>query len=149
MARSDQGKNTTPLGAKQFLKRLKLLRPLQSDSKIGKVIGVPMGEVFALAKEFMGMPLDEIEKLLEPPVHEGRVGAVSMMDFEARNKKHLSRAEGNFLSCISAAMISSTPGIWSIEVLRMWLAGICLTSHVKFYTNWHAQKTWQNAAQRL
>lgn len=87
MAKSDQEKNTTPLTANQFLKRLELLRPLQSDSEIGKVMGVPMGKVFALAKEFTGMSLDEIEKLLETPVHEGRVGAVSIMDFQARNKK--------------------------------------------------------------
>jgi 3-methyladenine DNA glycosylase AlkD len=46
-----------------------------------------MGEVFALAKEHMDMPLDEIEKLLESPIHEARVGAVSIMDFQARSKK--------------------------------------------------------------
>ena len=50
-------------------------------------MSVPMGKVFALAKEFMSMPLDEIEKLLESPVHEGRVGAVSIMDFQARSKR--------------------------------------------------------------
>jgi 3-methyladenine DNA glycosylase AlkD len=33
------------------------------------------------------MPLGEIEKLLESPVHEVRVGGVSIMDFQARNKK--------------------------------------------------------------
>jgi 3-methyladenine DNA glycosylase AlkD len=51
------------------------------------LIGVRMGEVFALAKEHMDMPLDEIEKLLESPIHEARVGAVSIMDFQARSKK--------------------------------------------------------------
>lgn len=87
MTKSAQEKNTTPLTAEQFLKRVELLRPLQNDSKIGKEMSVPMGKVFSLAKEFMGMPLDEIEKLLESRVHEGRVGAVSIMDFDARNKK--------------------------------------------------------------
>ena len=76
-----------PLSANQFLRRLESLRPLQSDSETGKEMSVPMGKVFALAKEFMSMSLDEIEKLLESPVHAGRVGAVSIMDFEARNKK--------------------------------------------------------------
>ncbi|HLA88340.1 MAG TPA: DNA alkylation repair protein [Anaerolineales bacterium] len=52
-----------------------------------QIIGVRMGQVFALAKEFIDMPLDEIEKLLESPTHEARVGAVSIMDFQARNKK--------------------------------------------------------------
>jgi len=46
-----------------------------------------MGQVFALAKEFMGMELGEIEKLLESDIHEARVGAVSIMDFQARSKK--------------------------------------------------------------
>jgi 3-methyladenine DNA glycosylase AlkD len=46
-----------------------------------------MGQVFALAKECMDMPLDEIEKLLESPIHKVRVGAVSVMDFQARSKK--------------------------------------------------------------
>lgn len=50
-------------------------------------MGVRMGQVFALAKEFMAMPLDEIEKLLESPIHEVRVGAVSIMDWLARSKK--------------------------------------------------------------
>ncbi len=46
-----------------------------------------MGQVFALAKEYMNMPLDEVEKMLESPIHEMRVGAVSIMDFQARSKK--------------------------------------------------------------
>jgi 3-methyladenine DNA glycosylase AlkD len=46
-----------------------------------------MGQVFALAKEFMDMPLDDVEKLLDSAVHEARVGAVSIMDFQARSKK--------------------------------------------------------------
>lgn len=50
-------------------------------------IGVKMGQVFDLAKEYMAMELAEIEKLLESPIHEARTGAVSMMDFQARSKK--------------------------------------------------------------
>jgi 3-methyladenine DNA glycosylase AlkD len=76
-----------PLSAKQFLKRLELLRPLQGNSEASNEMGLPKGKVFALAKEFISMPLDEIEKLLESPFHEARVGAVGIMDFEARNKK--------------------------------------------------------------
>lgn len=44
----------------------------------------PMRDVFALAKEFVDLPPDQIEILLESPVHEVRVGAVSIMDFQAR-----------------------------------------------------------------
>jgi 3-methyladenine DNA glycosylase AlkD len=81
--------------ADQFVKRLKTLRSpeaakshnhLASDQE-DIIMGVRMGEVFALATEFMDMPLDEIEKLLESPIHEARVGAVSIMDFQARGKK--------------------------------------------------------------
>ena len=52
-----------------------------------KFIGVKMGTLFALAKEFGEMPIEEIEKLLESPIHEARAGAVSIMDKASRNKK--------------------------------------------------------------
>jgi 3-methyladenine DNA glycosylase AlkD len=82
-------------GVEQFLKKLKALRSTRMADTISHLvadkndvlIGVRMGEVFALAKEHMDMPLDEIEKLLESPIHEARVGAVSIMDFQARSKK--------------------------------------------------------------
>ena len=45
-----------------------------------------MGQVFALAKEYIQMPLDEVEKMLESPIHEMRDGAVSIMDIQARHK---------------------------------------------------------------
>lgn len=50
-------------------------------------IGVKMGEIFQLAKDCMDMSPSEIEKLLESPIHEMRVGAVSIMDFQARSNK--------------------------------------------------------------
>jgi 3-methyladenine DNA glycosylase AlkD len=50
-------------------------------------LGVPMGQVFALAKTAVGAELDEIEAMLESRIHEMRVGAVSIMDFEARAKR--------------------------------------------------------------
>jgi 3-methyladenine DNA glycosylase AlkD len=51
------------------------------------ILGVRMGQVFALAKEFMDMPLEEVETMLESAVHEMRVGAVSILDYKARSKK--------------------------------------------------------------
>jgi len=81
--------------AQQFFERLKALRSpavakshdhLASD-KNDAIFGVRMGQVFALAKEFMSMELDEVEAMLESPIHEMRVGAVSVMDFQARSKK--------------------------------------------------------------
>jgi len=80
--------------AQQFFERLKALSSsvvakshshLASD-KDDVIAGVRMGQVFALAKEFMDMPLGEVEKLLDSPIHEVRVGAVSIMDFQARSK---------------------------------------------------------------
>ena len=50
-------------------------------------MGVRMGQVFELAKEFIEMPPDEIELLLEDRVHEVRAGALSIMDKQARRKK--------------------------------------------------------------
>jgi 3-methyladenine DNA glycosylase AlkD len=49
--------------------------------------GVRMGSVFALAKEFIEMPVDEIERLMESPVHEVRAGAMSIMGQCAKGKK--------------------------------------------------------------
>lgn len=49
-------------------------------------IGVKMGVVFALAKEFIEMPPDQIEALLENPIHEVRAGAVSIMAKQAERK---------------------------------------------------------------
>jgi 3-methyladenine DNA glycosylase AlkD len=100
MAKTPKTKITTNLDkqeftAKRFVERLKTYRSpeaakahshLSSDEE-DIIIGVRMGQVFALAKEFIEMPLEEVEKLLESPIHEARVGAVSVMDWQARSKK--------------------------------------------------------------
>src|SRR5262249_9684132 len=89
------------INAEQFVKKLKSYRSPEELKKIQRYfksgegqygegdefMGVRMGQVFALAKEFIEMPPDEIEKLLESPIHEVRVGAVSIMDKQARSKK--------------------------------------------------------------
>ncbi len=49
-------------------------------------LGVRMGTVFAIAKECLAMPLDEIEALLESPVHEARAGACSVMGKAATHR---------------------------------------------------------------
>jgi hypothetical protein len=87
--------------AENFVEKLKTyqseeeLKKIQRYFKSGEgeygegdqFIGVKMGQLFALAKEFIEMMPDEIEKLLESPIHEVRAGAVSIMDKQARNKK--------------------------------------------------------------
>ena len=83
------------MNANEFLKKLKALRSAAVAKSHGNlasdeddvILGVRMGQVFALAKESIDMPLDEVEKMLESPIHEMRVGAVSIMDFQARSKK--------------------------------------------------------------
>jgi 3-methyladenine DNA glycosylase AlkD len=47
-------------------------------------IGVRMGAVFAAARDFAGMPLDELERLLEHDAHEIRAGAVRIMAEQAK-----------------------------------------------------------------
>jgi 3-methyladenine DNA glycosylase AlkD len=88
-----------PLSAKAFVEKLKTYQSAAELKKIlryfkpgenegndaDQFIGVKMGQVFQLAKEFTGMHPVEIEKLLESPVHEVRTGAVSIMDFQARS----------------------------------------------------------------
>ena len=89
------------MGAKRFIQRLEAHRSPEEAKKYlryfktgegqygaGDVfIGVSMGQVFALAKEFIDMPLSEIEKLLESKVHEIRAGGLSIMNQQARSKK--------------------------------------------------------------
>lgn len=100
MAKSDKTKSIAKaaqpeLTAQQFMEHLKALSSsstAQAHSHLaaGKedaIIGVRMGQVFALAKEFMNTALEEVEVMLESPIHEMRVGAVSIMDFQARSKK--------------------------------------------------------------
>jgi 3-methyladenine DNA glycosylase AlkD len=70
------------VNAKQFIQKLNDL-----GSKEGEYENVSMGQIFALAKESMDMEPKEIEKLLDSPIHKVRVGAVSIMDWQARSKK--------------------------------------------------------------
>lgn len=85
------------LTAKEFISQLSLLKSAEElknverffrDKKPGnQFLGVRMSAIFDLAKVFMGMSLAEIEILLESEYYEVRMGAVSIMDFQARDKK--------------------------------------------------------------
>jgi len=87
--------------AAQFIKELKAL---QSDEELRKheryfksvstdpssnnyFIGVRMGSIFDLAKKYIEMSVAEVERLLESPIHEVRVGAMSIMGQCAKRKK--------------------------------------------------------------
>jgi 3-methyladenine DNA glycosylase AlkD len=88
------------LTANEFTKELKAF---QSDDELEKhtryfkfdpknqpkddyLIGVRMGNVFALGKKYSDMPAAEIEKLMESPIHEVRAGAMSIMGQCAKGK---------------------------------------------------------------
>ena len=60
------------------------------------------------------MPLDEVEVLLKSPVHEARVGAVSIMDFQARNKRTPPKHRKELFDPTHVATTGS-PGTWWIE----------------------------------
>lgn len=77
--------HTSPAELKKYQRYFKFddTHPPKDD----QFMGVRMGQVFALAKTYMAMPLDQVEKLLESPFHEARVGGVTIMDFQARDKK--------------------------------------------------------------
>lgn len=62
-------------------------RFFRDESAESKFLGVRMASIFTLAKQFTPMPLNEIEKLLDNAYYEARMGAVSIMDFQARDKK--------------------------------------------------------------
>jgi 3-methyladenine DNA glycosylase AlkD len=51
-----------------------------------KFIGIRMGTIFGLAKQYSAMPIKEIEKLMESDVHEYRVAGISIMDKQSRVK---------------------------------------------------------------
>jgi 3-methyladenine DNA glycosylase AlkD len=50
-------------------------------------LGLAMGTIFNLARDYVDLPLDELEILLDSPVYEARVGALSIMDKKARRKR--------------------------------------------------------------
>lgn len=87
-----------PTGARELSARafLTQLEALQSDDELRKIqryfksgkgqygegdrfIGVRMGQLFNLAKQFVAMPTVELEALLDSDIHEARAGALSIM----------------------------------------------------------------------
>lgn len=73
------------LTAREFVDRLASLRPPDHQG-VEPYAGVGMGQVFKLALAFKSMPPAEIERLLESDDHPVRVGAVSIMDWQARDR---------------------------------------------------------------
>ncbi len=86
--------------------RLKITRYFKSgEGQYGEgdqFLGVRMGQVFDLAKEFQAMAASELEDLLESPVHEAR----------ARRPQRSGGRNSSISTC--GATTGSTAGIWSI-----------------------------------
>jgi 3-methyladenine DNA glycosylase AlkD len=87
--------------ARRFVERLESLRSPDELAKYQRYfktgpgeygdgdvfMGVRMGQVFELAKEFADMGLDDLEALLDERYHEPRAGAVRIMATQARGKR--------------------------------------------------------------
>ncbi len=83
--------------AKQFIDRLsefksekelnKVEKFFKGNDGLTKSFGVKFGDVFKTAKEFAEMPIFEINQLLDSEYYEIRMGAVSIMDFQAKSRK--------------------------------------------------------------
>jgi len=68
--------------AKEFIETLKII----SHDYPGEI---PKREIFTLAKEYQQIPVFEVVKLLKNKNDNHRLGAVSILDWKARNKKTL------------------------------------------------------------
>ncbi len=89
------------LTAKHFIEQLKANESAIEREKIQRYfksgegsygegdvfMGIRMGTLFKISEEFIDMIPEEIEKLLESPIHEIRAGAVSIMNKQGRSKK--------------------------------------------------------------
>ncbi|MES2645951.1 MAG: DNA alkylation repair protein [Bacteroidota bacterium] len=70
----------------------------RGTDKENRCLGAKMGNIFTLAKAFIDLPLQEINKLLDSEYYEVRMGAVSIMDFKARDKKTTEEAKKDLFS---------------------------------------------------
>jgi 3-methyladenine DNA glycosylase AlkD len=68
------------MNAKEFITTLEII----SQDYLREI---PKREIFSLAKEFQNIPVIEVVKLLKDENHNHRIGAVSILDWKARNKK--------------------------------------------------------------
>lgn len=92
------GKELSAWTSEEFIARLNILKSPKELENVqrffheegkSKFIGVKMGHIFKLAKEAVSMPLQQVERLIRSDFFEARMGAVSIMDFKARDKKTL------------------------------------------------------------
>lgn len=68
------------MNANEFIETLKIISQEYSKE-------IPKREIFSLAKEYQQIPVFEVIKLLKDKNDNHRLGAVSILDWKARNKK--------------------------------------------------------------
>jgi 3-methyladenine DNA glycosylase AlkD len=72
------------------------LEQLRSDQELAKVrkrlaadeeaFGVRMGHLFDVAKAYIDLPLEQVDRLLDHPAYEPRMAAMCILDFKARRR---------------------------------------------------------------
>ncbi|WP_281243022.1 DNA alkylation repair protein [Anaerobacillus alkalilacustris] len=88
----------------------------KGEDSTTECLGLHMRTVFQLSKLFTDMPLDEVEKVLESPYYDARMGAISIMDFQAKKKK-VTKQKRKDLFDLFVDTIELTIGILLIEQL--------------------------------
>ena len=74
----------------------KVDRYYKGSDKAMKAMGIRFGDIFSTAKEFTALPLKAVSQLMKSKYYEVRMGAMSILNCKARNKK-LSDAERKIL----------------------------------------------------
>lgn len=64
-----------------------VIKYFKGDDGVTRSFGVKFGDIFKLASNNKDMSLAEINKLLDSNYYEVRMGAVSIMDYKAKDKK--------------------------------------------------------------
>ena len=109
---------------------------------------IRMGSIFELAKTFIDLPPEEIDRLLDSPVHEVRVGALSVMDKQVLAGTRRQRRAGRSSSIsTSGARTPSTRGISWISVRRTSSAATSGTSPGRCSTDSRARRALRSGAQ--
>lgn len=94
---TEMNKKSTQIIAENLIERLKehrsekeiekVIKFFRGDDGETKALGVRFGTIFKVAKEFKDLALKDINKLLDSKYYEVRMAGVSVMDFQAREKR--------------------------------------------------------------
>ena len=143
MASQQEPLTSTGMSAEQFIKRLEALgSPEQAREHLryfktgpgeygegDQFIGVRMGQVFALAKEFIDMRPERDRNTARKPDPRSTRGRGEHYGQAGTSQENTAgAAEKSCSTCICGATIESTTGIWSTAAHHTWSAATCSTS---------------------